>query len=251
MLKKFLGLFLLASSLGLAQTAGTGPKAGTSSLAGGGGGSGISITGIPAANQVTLWNSATSITGDAGLTYSGTGATFKLGIGTDVYLSRASAGLLLVEDGSGAARDVQARTGTFGTSVVTPVVSGATTTTTLTESSATSFATLTYAASTVAGVEMLCRVRANDATDFQVLTSRIRISTVRKSTGNTISTIGVVGTDLLAESAGGSTLTCTFSVVEGASAATVQASCVSSLTQTTLNISFLAETVGPVAVAQL
>jgi len=40
----------------------------------------------------------------------------------DLALSRASAGTLLVEDGSGNARDVQARTGTFGTSVVTPVV---------------------------------------------------------------------------------------------------------------------------------
>lgn len=170
----------------------------------------------------------------------------------DLAISRPSAGLLLVEDGSGSPRDVQARTGTFGTSVVTPTVSSSTTTTTLTESSATSFATLTYSASSTVGAEFLVRVRANDATDFQVLTSRVRVSSVRKATGNTVSAIGVVGTDLLAESAGGSTLSCTFTVVEGASAATLQANCVSSLTQTTLNLSLLAETVGgPVTIAQL
>lgn len=271
----------------------------------------VTTTGTLASGQVALGSGATSITGDAGLTHSGTGTGFKLGIGTDVFLgrssagvlrildgsdnyaglrvsyagftaagtgnerywigtggletrmgsgwkqlwnsaadfttgsvdlglSRASAGTLLVEDGSGNARDVQART-----------VFGASTTTTLTESSATSFATLTYSASTVAGAEFLCRIRANDATDFQVLTSRVRVSTVRKATGNTVSAVNVVGTDLLAESAGGSTLTCTFTLAEGASAVTVQANCVSSLTQTTLNISFLAEAVGPVAIAQL
>jgi len=46
----------------------------------------------------------------------------SLGTQQDIFLSRASAGTLLVEDGSGNARDVQARKGTFGTSVVTPVV---------------------------------------------------------------------------------------------------------------------------------
>jgi len=44
----------------------------------------------------------------------------------DLAISRASAGTLLVEDGSGNARDVQARTGTFGTSVVTPELASTT-----------------------------------------------------------------------------------------------------------------------------
>ena len=151
----------------------------------------VTTTGTLAAGQVALGSGATSVTGDPGLTGVGTGTGFKLGIGTDVFLSRvfaaktlavgggtggagdydgtilaanfnnapgtanygaslklgslfkvtwgdaesynstidlalsrASSGVLLVEDGSGNARDVQARTGTFGTSVVTPTVVG-------------------------------------------------------------------------------------------------------------------------------
>lgn len=68
----------------------------------------VTTTGTLAAGQVALGSGATSVTGDSGLTYSGSGTAFKLGIGTDVFISRASAGLL-VEDGSGNARDVQVR----------------------------------------------------------------------------------------------------------------------------------------------
>jgi len=54
--------------------------------------------------------------GKVGFTSGGPASAF------DLALSRASAGTLLVEDGAGNARDVQARTGTFGTSVVTPLI---------------------------------------------------------------------------------------------------------------------------------
>lgn len=123
--------------------------------------------------------------------------------------------------------------------------------TTLTETTATAFATLTHSASTSIGAEFLVTVQANDATDFQSLTSRVRVSSVRKSTGNTVSAIGVVGTNLVAESAGGSTLTCTFTTTDGASAVTVNADCTSSLTQSTLRLSFQAAANGPVTIAGL
>lgn len=45
---------------------------------GGGGSGGGGISGSGAAGQVTLWNGPTSITGDAGCTWTGTGPTFKL-----------------------------------------------------------------------------------------------------------------------------------------------------------------------------
>ena len=115
--------------------------------------------------------------------------------------------------------------------------------TTLTESSATAIGTLTYGASSVVGAEFLVTVQANDATDFQASTSRVRVSSVRKATGNTVSAVGVVGSDLSAASAG--TLTCTYTVTEGASAATLNANCVSSLTQTILRATWQATANGP------
>lgn len=131
----------------------------------------------------------------------------------------------------------------IGNGVTAPV-------TTLTESVATGFATLTFGASESVSTNFLCRVKANDATNFQSLTCRFNVSSVRKAAGNTITTIGTVDS-VLSESSGGSTLTCTFTVTEGASAVTINANAVSSLTQTTLNISFLAESVGAVTIAKL
>jgi len=49
-----------------------------------------------------------------------------------------------------------------------------------------------------------------------------------------VSTVSLIGTDLLAESNGASTLTCTYTVTEGANGVTLNANAVSSLTQTTL-----------------
>ncbi len=117
--------------------------------------------------------------------------------------------------------------------------------TTLTESTATAFATYTYGASSVISAELLVTIEANDGTDYQCLTSRVRVSSVRKATSNTVTTIAVIGTDLVAESAGGSTLTCTFTAVEGSGAVTIKANAVSSLTQTTLRASFQSTSNGP------
>lgn len=123
--------------------------------------------------------------------------------------------------------------------------------TTLTESSATAIATLTFGASSVVGAEFLVTIESNDGTDYQALTSRVRVSSVRKATGNTVSTVALVGTDLLAESAGTSTLTATYTLTEGASAVTLNVNAVSSLTQTTLRATFQAVSNGPgVTIAQ-
>ena len=116
----------------------------------------------------------------------------------------------------------------------------------LTESSATNFSKLSFAASTAVGAEWLVTVSANDGTEYQSLTSRVRVSSVRKATGDTVSEINVVGTDLTAASSG--TLTCTFTDVEGAAGVTVAANCVSSLTQTVLRISYQTTVNGPATV---
>lgn len=121
--------------------------------------------------------------------------------------------------------------------------------TTLTDASATNLASLTFAASKAIGAELLVTVEANDGTEYQSLTSRVRVSSVRKAAGNTVSGINVVGTDLAAVSSG--TLTCTFTVVEGAAAATVQANCDSSLTTPTVRASFIGMANGPVTIAGL
>lgn len=54
---------------------------GTSSVAG------SSVSGNGANGQVTLWNGPSSITGDAGLTWSGTGATFDLTVGRNLTIT--------------------------------------------------------------------------------------------------------------------------------------------------------------------
>ena len=50
------------------------------------------ITGSGAANQVTLWDSASTITGDAGFTWSGTGATFDAVLGRNLTIGGLTTG---------------------------------------------------------------------------------------------------------------------------------------------------------------
>lgn len=116
--------------------------------------------------------------------------------------------------------------------------------TTLTESSATAIATLTYGASSVVGAEFLVTVEANDGTEYQSLTTRIRVSSVRKATGNTVSSVSIVGTDTVAASSGTLTLNAA-TITEGASAATLNLNVTSSLTQTTLRATWQAVANGP------
>lgn len=103
--------------------------------------------------------------------------------------------------------------------------------TTLTESSATSFARIGIPQSSVAGGNCVVSVQANDASDFQARTLRFGWSAVNKA--GTI-TAGIDTPDeAVAVSTG--TLTCTITAVDaGSDNLDLQANCVSSLTQTVL-----------------
>ncbi len=120
--------------------------------------------------------------------------------------------------------------------------------TTLTESSDTAIATLTYGASTAVGAEFVVTVEGRDATNGQAMTYRVAVNSNRDASGNTASVPEIIGTPPVA--AGTGTLTCTFTVTEGASAATLNANCVSSLSQTTLRATWQAQANGPVTLAQ-
>ena len=126
--------------------------------------------------------------------------------------------------------------------------------TTLTESSATPVASLTYGASTAVSGDFLVTIEANDGTDYQSMTYRVRVNSARKATGNTVSTVGVVdgaSAPAVATTAGGGTLTATFTVTEGAGAVTLNCNAVSSLTQTVLRASIQVQVNGPATAAQL
>lgn len=83
-------------------------------------------------------------------------------------------------------------------------------------------------------------VYASDGTDSQSLQGDVRYSFVNKA-GTETCTIGEVGMPVLSESAGASTLTCTWTCATAAAdAVDIQANCTSSLVQTT----FTAETRG-------
>lgn len=103
--------------------------------------------------------------------------------------------------------------------------------TTLTESSATSFARIGIPQNSVAGGNCVVSVQANDASDFQARTLRFGWSGVNKA--GTI-TAGIDTPDeAVAVSTG--TLTCTITAVDaGSDNLDLQANCVSSLTQTVL-----------------
>lgn len=121
----------------------------------------------------------------------------------------------------------------------------------LTESSATALATFTFAASTIIGADVLVTVKAYDASNNQGMTYRVRVNSVRDAAGNTQSTVGIVDDSAtLPVAAGSGTLTCSFTMTEGASAAVMNANCVSSLTQTAILATFQSQTNGVVTVTQ-
>jgi len=120
--------------------------------------------------------------------------------------------------------------------------------TTLTESSDTGIATLTYGASSIVSAEFFVTIEANDGTDYQSMTYKVRVNSARKATGNTVSTVGIVdgaSAPAVATTAGAGTLTASFTVTEGASAATLNCNAVSSLTQTVLRATWQAISNGP------
>lgn len=114
----------------------------------------------------------------------------------------------------------------------------------LTESSATTFTRVSVAQTAGAnyggGTEGYT-VYATDGTDSQSLQGDVRFAVVNKA-GTETCTVGEVGTPVLAESAGASTLTCTFTCTTAtADSVDLYANCVSSLAQTTFTITHRAD----------
>jgi len=101
----------------------------------------------------------------------------------------------------------------------------------LTEATATAFARVAVASSTVAGGDVVVTVEANDATDFQA-----RTLTVPWSASNKAGTLTLgLGTPSEAIAASAGTLTCTLTLVDsGSGKADFKADCTSSLHQTVL-----------------
>jgi hypothetical protein len=103
----------------------------------------------------------------------------------------------------------------------------------LTESTATTIANVTVASGKYLGIEAICTVSSGDATDGQSRTSRVMIDAVNKS--GTVTTAITQVDNNLAESAGASTLTVTYTAVANGNSVDIKANAVSSLTQTYLN----------------
>jgi hypothetical protein len=124
--------------------------------------------------------------------------------------------------------------------------------TTLTESAATATATLTFGASRAVAALFFVTIEANDGTDYQSMSYYVQVNSVRKATGNTVTTVAVIGTPPAVASTSATTLTAAFTATEGAAATTINVNAVSSLTQTTLRATFQLISNGPgVTVAQL
>ncbi len=104
-------------------------------------------------------------------------------------------------------------------------------TVTLTESSATPILDVAVASNTVAGGTVWYTIRADDATNFQALRGQVQWSAVNKG-GTLTAAIVLVGSEILAASAG--TLTNTATITTGTNLITINLNAVSSLTQTTL-----------------
>lgn len=103
--------------------------------------------------------------------------------------------------------------------------------TTLTESSATTFAQITLSSNTVSGGTVTVSIEANDGTNYQCRTMKATFSVVNKAGTLTMS----LGTpdEVVATSSG--TLTCTLTLVDaGSGVMQFKANAVSSLTQTVL-----------------
>lgn len=109
---------------------------------------------------------------------------------------------------------------------------------TLTESAATTIATIAVGSSKYVGAKLFVTVNAADATDFQAISSTLNVNAVNKA-GTVTSTITQVdGTT--APSAG--TLSATYTVTTSGANVIVQCNAVSSLTQTTLAAKWSIET---------
>lgn len=114
---------------------------------------------------------------------------------------------------------------------------------TLTESAATSAVRIPIAASTGAGGTITFTAFAADATDQQTLSGVLQYAAVNKAATETCSTPTLTGTALNSNSTG--TLTCTYACdTAPANAVDIQFNCVSSLTQTTLDLYWRIDALG-------
>lgn len=183
---------------------------------------GVATLQLGAANSATPVNYTIQGQGGSGTNIAGASVNYAGGIGT----------------GSGAPGDViqqtsaQLGTGTTAQSYGDRVrVLGKYTT--LTESTATAFASVTVASGTVAGGMILYTVEANDGTDFQCLTGMAPFSIVNKAGTLTM----VLGTDSQSVANSTGTLTGTLTMVDaGSGVMQFKMNAVSSLTQTILRI---------------
>jgi hypothetical protein len=109
---------------------------------------------------------------------------------------------------------------------------------TLTESAATTIATIAVGSSKYVGAKLFVTVNAADATDFQALSSTLNVNAVNKAGTVTPTITQVDGTT--AASTG--TLTATYTVTTSGNNVIIQCNALSSLTQTTLNAKWSIET---------
>jgi len=193
----------------------------------------------------TWWSSNNAfLTTDKG---SGGGTVRDFSIGTEGASDlkfRVNAGLKWSIDGAGAtyalkpfasnSYDLGASASTVRTAYVATSIQG-TQTKTLTESSATSFVRIDVSSGSYVAGYVDYAIYANDATDYQIREGQLHFSAVNKA-GTETASIGTP-TETVAVSAG--TLTNTFtSDTSPTNGVNLQANAVSSLTQTTLTISY-------------
>lgn len=114
---------------------------------------------------------------------------------------------------------------------------------TLTETTNTSAFQFSVASDAGAGGVVDFTVFASDGTIQQTLTGMLQYSAVAEGTTVTCPTPTVAGTALNAVTAG--TLTCTYNCLTGTNTAAVQFNCTSSATQTTLDLYYQVNHVGP------
>lgn len=102
----------------------------------------------------------------------------------------------------------------------------------LAESTATTFANIAIGSAKIAGAAITCTVHATDGTDYQCLTSQVRVDAVNKA--GTVTATLTQTDNTTAASAG--TLTATYTAVANANSVDIKCSAVSSLTQTQLRV---------------
>lgn len=107
---------------------------------------------------------------------------------------------------------------------------------TMTESSATTLVNIAFGTSKYIGGTLVATTHADDATDFQATTEHLTFSAVNKAGTVTATIQGTPSSSTTAASAG--TLTTTWTIVNNGASVDIKNNAVSSLTQTTLKVSY-------------